>query len=178
MRANPIFGIGLNDWARPGWLAGSVDNFWLLMAMRYGVVGFGFLVAGLAFNFYHTVRADLDTEDERNCRRGYLVGSVSLMFSLATVHIWSQVALFVMFYFGAGAWMYTRPRKGPRRPIRRLKPRQTPGRVPPEAPERIRPERRFDRTPRRAEPPAGAPVSPRRAGARRRSRPRRARAER
>ena len=34
---HPLFGIGLNDWARPGWLASSsVDNFWLNTAMRYG----------------------------------------------------------------------------------------------------------------------------------------------
>jgi hypothetical protein len=109
VKANPIFGIGMNDWSRPGWLGGSVDNFWLLTAMRYGAVGFAFLMLGLAFNFAGVVRAVLGTEEERNCRLAYLVGSVSLFLTLATVHIWSQVALFVMFYYGAGAWMYTRP---------------------------------------------------------------------
>src|SRR5699024_297760 len=34
---NPIFGIGSNDWARPSWMGDSVDNFWLLFAMQYGL---------------------------------------------------------------------------------------------------------------------------------------------
>ena len=43
--ANPIFGIGLNDWFRAPWMvSGSVDNFWLLTAMRYGLPAVIFLI--------------------------------------------------------------------------------------------------------------------------------------
>ncbi|WP_210879741.1 O-antigen ligase family protein, partial [Roseovarius autotrophicus] len=36
--ANPVFGIGLNDWVRPWYMfSGSMDNFWLVMAVRYGI---------------------------------------------------------------------------------------------------------------------------------------------
>src|SRR5690606_26065514 len=36
--ANPVFGIGWHDWARPGWMVSStVDAFWLLMAMMFGL---------------------------------------------------------------------------------------------------------------------------------------------
>ncbi len=153
VKANPIFGIGMNDWHRPSWLGGSIDNFWLLTAMRYGAVGFGFLVAGLALNFAGAARATLATEDERNCRLGYLVGSVSLFFTLATVHIWSQVALFVMFYYGAGAWMYTRP-QGDGAPDPQDEAAESAAADPPETPQRIRPERRLDRTSRRSAPPS------------------------
>jgi len=45
VRAHPVFGIGYGDWARPNWIPASVDNFWLLTAMRHGVPGLGFLAA-------------------------------------------------------------------------------------------------------------------------------------
>lgn len=35
---NPWFGLGYGDWARPSWMPPSVDNFWLLMAMRFGII--------------------------------------------------------------------------------------------------------------------------------------------
>ena len=44
---SPFVGIGFNDWPRPHWLTSSVDNFWLLTAMRYGFVGAGFACRGL-----------------------------------------------------------------------------------------------------------------------------------
>lgn len=36
--ANPVFGIGFADWVRPAWMPPSVDNYWLLIAMQYGVL--------------------------------------------------------------------------------------------------------------------------------------------
>lgn len=36
--ANPWIGIGFNEWARPHWMNGSVDNYWLLLAMQYGLM--------------------------------------------------------------------------------------------------------------------------------------------
>ena len=35
--ANPLFGIGFADWVRPAWMPPSVDNYWLLIAMQYGL---------------------------------------------------------------------------------------------------------------------------------------------
>lgn len=38
---NPLFGIGYSDWERPDWMqwetSFSVDHFWLLLAMRFGL---------------------------------------------------------------------------------------------------------------------------------------------
>lgn len=36
--ANPLFGIGYADWDRPSWMTSSVDNFWLLLAMQFGLL--------------------------------------------------------------------------------------------------------------------------------------------
>lgn len=37
---HPVFGVGLNEWERPLWLGGSIDNFWLNTAVTYGIPGF------------------------------------------------------------------------------------------------------------------------------------------
>ena len=34
---HPLFGVGLNEWERPEWMPPSIDNFWLFLAVRYGL---------------------------------------------------------------------------------------------------------------------------------------------
>ena len=103
---NPIFGIGLHDWTRPFWLSDSVDNFWLLTAMRHGLVGFGLLAGGIGWHLYKVLTAPGLSEEEKRFRTGYVIGLVSLCLSLATVHIWGPTYVAVMMYVGAGAWFY------------------------------------------------------------------------
>ncbi len=106
---NPIFGIGLKDWTRPSWLTPSVDNFWLLTAMRFGVVGWLLLAAGVIWHGYKIATAQNLTEYERKLRIGYMIGLVSLSLSLGTVHIWGPPYVLFLAYLGAGVWFYTRP---------------------------------------------------------------------
>ena len=112
-KAHPIFGIGFNDWVRPDWLTGSVDNFWLLNAMRFGFVGAAFLVFAFVFHVLAIVRAPLDDPDEKRLRVGYLIALSAVCFTLFTVHVWGAVGVFVMFYLGAGGWFYTRDGSAP-----------------------------------------------------------------
>ena len=102
---HPLFGIGLNDWARPFWLTYSVDNFWLLTAMRYGIPGFVFLAAAIGLTLYRVSTANGLDAEARAIRLGYLITMVGLFVTLATVHIWGAVSVFVMAYIGAGNWM-------------------------------------------------------------------------
>lgn len=105
VRANPVFGIGFNDWPRPGWVTASVDNFWLLTAMRYGVAAA--LLAALAFGLHawRAARAPLGGAAAA-LRTGHLIGLVALCVSMLTVHIWGAMGVFAMLYLGAGAWTY------------------------------------------------------------------------
>lgn len=102
--ANPFFGLGLNDWVRPSWMhSGSMDNFWLVIMVRHGFVGFGFLVLciwkiakGLMY---------LKTAEKRInlMRRAWLTGLAGLIISACTVHFWNQAYIYFMFYLGLGA---------------------------------------------------------------------------
>lgn len=107
--ANPLFGIGLNDWVRPSWMrSGSVDNFWLLTAMRYGIPGFLFLAVGYAWALIKIGRRNFEADRALwTLRRAWMFSFMGLTFTLTTVHIWHAIFSFVFFMFGAGMWMQT-----------------------------------------------------------------------
>ncbi len=104
---NPIFGIGLNDWPRPTWLTPSVDNFWLVTAMRHGLPAVLLLLGALTLHIVLILRAQNLDPERKTIRVAYLVTLLGLMFTLCTVHIWNELVVFVMFYLGAGAFLYT-----------------------------------------------------------------------
>jgi hypothetical protein len=38
VQKNPWFGIGYADWERPSWMVASLDHYWLLLAVQFGVI--------------------------------------------------------------------------------------------------------------------------------------------
>jgi hypothetical protein len=103
--ANPFFGIGLNDWERPGWMGSSVDNFWLLLAMQYGLP-FLLLFAGALYLILRRLsRQRLPDAVDRACRAGYLTTAGGVALAGGTVHYWQAMFAFVLFIFGMGVWM-------------------------------------------------------------------------
>jgi len=104
---HPLFGIGRNDWVRPSWLAATVDNYWLVIAMRHGFPSITLLVAALGMHIYRIVRIKSLHSDHKLLRTGYMVSLVGVLFTLSTVHIWDALNAFIMFYIGAGAFLYT-----------------------------------------------------------------------
>ncbi len=106
---HPFFGIGFAEWIRPFWRNSSVDNFWLVVAMRYGLPALFFLLGGLAIHAVRIMsRRDL-SEEWAGLRMGYVAAWAGVVFVLATVHIWGTAYIFIMTYMGAGAWLYTTP---------------------------------------------------------------------
>lgn len=102
---HPIFGIGLNDWVRPDFMrSGSMDNFWLVLAVRYGVPGFLLFTTAYFLGFFRVLCAHLPDELHAP-RRAWVICFIGLTFTLCTVHIWTSVFSFVFFLFGAGFWM-------------------------------------------------------------------------
>jgi hypothetical protein len=103
--ANPVFGLGLNDWEKPGWLTDSVDNFWLLLTMQYGLP-FIAMFAGALFLILRRVSLQaLSDPVDRACRAGYLTTFGGLVIAGGTVHYWQTMFAFVLFLFGMGVWM-------------------------------------------------------------------------
>ena len=104
---HPLFGLGLNDWARPSWLSSTVDNFWLLTAMQAGIPALAFLVVAIVIHVFRIVRAnELDAQTQR-IRTGYLIALAGTALTLGTVHAWDALAVFIMFFIGSGSFLYT-----------------------------------------------------------------------
>ena len=106
---NPVLGLGMGaKWAtvaRPSWLSDSIDDFWLLNAMRYGLVGLGFLVLAIGLLLAAVTRTRGLPPLLKDYRTGYVIGIAGLAFVLATVHIWGAVSVFAFFFLGSGAWL-------------------------------------------------------------------------
>ena len=109
VRAHPIFGLGLNDWVRPFFMrSGSMDNFWLVNAVRYGIPGFVLLILGYLPALWKVGRRNFDSNQRLwLLRRAWVFTFAGLTLTLCTVHIWTSIYSFVFFLFGAGMWFLT-----------------------------------------------------------------------
>lgn len=103
---NPVLGIGLNDWVRPNWLASSVDNYWLLAAMRYGLPGLFLLAAGYLILVGQVALRNIGTAGVTpQFRRAWIFTQIALILTLCTVDVWETALSFVYLLLGSGAWM-------------------------------------------------------------------------
>lgn len=106
---NPILGIGMGDWIRGEWMSDSMDNFWLLIAVRYGLPALFFLLClMLGLLWMSGRRKDVPAEWKR-ARHAWAFTLFGISIAAATVHLWN--ALFVLFAFimGSGAWLTDAP---------------------------------------------------------------------
>ncbi len=102
----PIFGIGFRQWDLPSWMTGSLDNFWLAIALIFGLPAFLFLFGAVVTGLVGIGRrAFKQGGGLSNARLGWGIMLVSLTLTLATVFIWSEVASLVMFMIGSGVFM-------------------------------------------------------------------------
>lgn len=104
---NPIFGFGLgNDWVRPSWMfTSTVDNFWLVIAMRYGIPGFLLFAGAYLSVILRLVFAKNLSEVENNQRYALVFIAVSVVIAISTVWLWNATYVYLMFILGSGAWL-------------------------------------------------------------------------
>ncbi|WP_421982337.1 O-antigen ligase family protein [Roseibium sp.] len=101
---NPIFGIGFNEWDRPAWMhSASTDNFWLVIALNYGIVGFLFFFLAFIFAIRYLIQQDFVDPMAIAFRRGYIIMLVGLGTAIITVHMWGAAIIVFVFYLGMHA---------------------------------------------------------------------------
>ena len=115
---NPLFGIGLGDWIRAPWMSDSMDNFWLLITVRYGLPALFFLVAALLCAVVASGRRKALPQSWRNARHAWAFTMFGIAVAAGTVHLWNALFVLFMFLIGSGAWlMNTRPAAMRHRPV-------------------------------------------------------------
>jgi hypothetical protein len=102
---HPLIGIGFNNWQRPQFMGPSVDNFWLVIAMRHGLPALVLLVAAFLAVFRSVGRVAGLGETERQIRLGLLTSLVGVSFAICSVHLWNASFCWYMFLFGAAMWL-------------------------------------------------------------------------
>ena len=104
---NPIFGIGMGDWARPTWMSASVDNFWLLLTMQFGLPMIICFIPAVLLIVRQVALRDFKTPLERACQAGFLTSLGGAALAGGTVHYWHTIMAFMLFFFASGIWMIT-----------------------------------------------------------------------
>lgn len=115
---HPIFGVGMNDWERPSWMGGSVDNFWLSTAITYGFPGVLFMAGSFLSVCFGLGRLKNLPFQAAQCRKGLIITICGVIVAVCTVHVWDAPYVLVIFLLGSGMWMFDgRTDDGPR-PVR------------------------------------------------------------
>ena len=102
---NPLWGVGITgNWARPYWMSPSADMFWIVPAMRHGIV-----VWIAYFTLFFSITGPLIFRKFGPKLHAYRLGFLTSVFGLFmagwTVHYWDATFAFFMFLLGSGVWM-------------------------------------------------------------------------
>ncbi len=109
----PLFGSGAAGWTRPPGFPSSVDNFWLLTAMQFGVPAFAGLAGGVLLIVRSLSLKSLSDPLDRACRAAVLTSICGIILAGGTVHYWQSMLSFVLFMFGSGVWLLSKPDEQP-----------------------------------------------------------------
>jgi hypothetical protein len=115
---HPFLGIGLGDWVRPVWMSDSMDNFWLLIAMRYGLPAWALMVALMLGLVYAAGRRKDLPESWKRARHAWAFTLFGITVAAATVHLWNALFVLFLFLIGSGAWLYDAKVAAPKPPAR------------------------------------------------------------
>lgn len=99
---NPILGIGFNEWSHPSFMSSSMDNFWLVQAVSFGIPGF--LTFALPSILVLTIGWGTLPPRLTRLRRAWAISMLGLIIAACTVHFWNQSFSYYAFFLGTGVW--------------------------------------------------------------------------
>lgn len=102
---SPFIGHGTDDWERPAYMSNSMDNFWLVIAYRHGLIGLALLLGAFALTIVRVARAGAADDGTMQIRRGYIFALVATMVAIVSLHLWNNSYIWLMFVLGAGGWL-------------------------------------------------------------------------
>lgn len=99
VRKHRWFGIGYGDWERPVWMLDSVDNYWLLLAMRFGVLPSVLIALATVLAVILIMRRSKRSQGaDQQIERGLAMSLSIFALGLISVAVWlsAQVWYFVL----------------------------------------------------------------------------------
>ena len=103
----PFLGNGYRPFPMPAFMTGSVDNFWLLLAVVNGMPAFSACMGAFLYSMIRAGRGKLIRgSDLYNARVAWTALLTSLVLTLATVAVWSEVLSAVFLMLGAGQFLF------------------------------------------------------------------------
>jgi len=96
---NPIFGIGYAEYERPFWMTTSVDNFWLLLGIQYGLLPpLAILLATVLAVVGLARKSRRATDVDRHLLRGIAISLAVFALGVYSVSVWlsAQVWYFML----------------------------------------------------------------------------------
>ena len=102
---HPLFGVGMNEWERPGTMPLSIDNFWLSIAVEHGLPAV-FLILLSVFSIFLSVSFTKGLDDRLMAyRTGFLISITAFVIVGCTVAFWDATYVLFVFLLGSGVWM-------------------------------------------------------------------------
>jgi hypothetical protein len=89
-------------------MGGSIDNFWLVEAVRFGIPGFLLIAGAFLSACFGLGRLKNLSFEVAQCRKGLIITICGLSFALCTVHVWDAPYVLTIFLLGSGMWMFDR----------------------------------------------------------------------
>ncbi|GAA3961620.1 hypothetical protein GCM10022278_19580 [Allohahella marinimesophila] len=98
---SPVFGIGFADWRRPAFMVSpSVDSFWLLTAMRFGLPSIVSVLAILIYTSYRMYNGRFGILSDHVV--GWATAMLGIFFVGVTVHFWASSFVLLAVMIGVG----------------------------------------------------------------------------
>ena len=117
---HPWFGIGYGDWVRAPWMGDSVDNFWLLMAMRFGLPAAFLIFMAMIIAILGLMRRSMQSNlvDSR-AERGVAMALSVFAMTLVSVALWLSAQSWFYMLLGIAVSLANAPRPilRPARPV-------------------------------------------------------------
>ncbi|MCU0947420.1 MAG: O-antigen ligase family protein [Porphyrobacter sp.] len=108
---HPWFGIGYADWERPIWMGDSVDNFWLLLAMRFGLPAVCFIALATVIALVTLVRRSAYSNIfEARTERGVAMALSVFALTLISVAPWLSPQTWFYMLLGIAVSLANAPR--------------------------------------------------------------------
>jgi hypothetical protein len=102
---NILFGTPEGQWQRPEWMPPSIDHYWLLQAVNFGLPAALLLVAAVVLVILSLVNAGKLGDEANRYRNALTITILSICIVACTVALWGQAQLLFFMLLGAGAWL-------------------------------------------------------------------------